>query len=198
MKIRFLVCHLIAILLCVAPSIGATTLARLSIDQLARAADAVARVRCISAQSRWENGEIWTVMSFKVVETMKGALPPRITVRLPGGRVGHLNAAVDGTPRFSADDEAVVFLERYPASLNAGSGLVRAGEFSVAAWVEGTFRIGRDPRTGIENVTQDSSTFAVFDTATRTFHTEGIRRMPIEQFRDRVAAAITRTQEKIQ
>ena len=198
MKIRFLVCHLIAILLCVAPSIGATTLARLSIDQLARVADAVARVRCISAQSRWENGEIWTVMSFNVVETMKGALPPRITVRLPGGRVGHLNAAVDGTPRFSADDEAVVFLERYPALLNAGSGLVRAGEFSVAAWVEGTFRIGRDPRTGIENVTQDSSTFAVFDTATRTFHTEGIRRMPIEQFRDRVAAAITRTQEKIQ
>jgi hypothetical protein len=198
MKIRFLVCLLIAILLCVAPSIGATTLARLSIDQLARAADAVARVSCISAQSRWENGEIWTVMSFNIVETMKGALPSRITVRLPGGRVGHLNAAVDGTPRFSAGDEAVVFLERYRAGLEVGSGLVHAGEFSVAAWVEGTFRIGRDPRTGIENVTQDSSTFAVFDTATRTFHTEGIRRMPIEQFRDRVAAAITRTQEKIQ
>jgi hypothetical protein len=121
-----------------------------------------------------------------VVETMKGVLPARITVRLPGGRVGHLTAAVDGTPRFNAGEEAVVFLERAPA-----------GGFSVAAWVEGTFRIGRDPRTGLQTVTQDSSTFAVFDTVTRAFHTEGIRRMPIEEFRERVAAALASAQEKL-
>jgi hypothetical protein len=36
----------------------------------------------------------------------------------------------------------------------------------------------------------------VFDTATRAFRTEGVRRMPIEQFRERVAAALTRAQEK--
>ena len=67
----------------------------------------------------------------------------------------------------------------------------------MAAWVEGTFRIGRDPRTGLETVTQDSSNFAVFDTATRSFRTEGVRRMPIEQFRERVAVALTRAQEKL-
>ena len=53
----------------------ATTLARLSLDQLAAASDAVARVRCASAESRWENGSIWTVTTFDVVETMKGNLP---------------------------------------------------------------------------------------------------------------------------
>jgi hypothetical protein len=62
--------------------------------------------------------------------------------------------------------------------------------------VEGSFRILRDQQTGIETVTQDSSAFAVFYAATRTFHTEGIRRMPIEQFRARVAAAIARQVEK--
>jgi len=175
-----------AVLLGAATSIHATTLARLSLDQLAAAADATARLRCTGAQSRWENGQIWTVTSFDVMETMKGALPARITVRLPGGRVGHLTTTVDGTPKFNTADEAVVFLERS-----------RAGEFSVAAWVEGTFRIRRDPRTGLETVTQDSSNFAVFDAATRTFHTEGIRRMPMEQFRERVAAAVTRAQEKL-
>jgi hypothetical protein len=175
----------IAGLLCAATSVHATTLARLSLDQLAAAAGATARVRCTSTQSRWENGQIWTVTSFDVLETMKGTLPDRITVRLPGGRVGHLTAIVDGTPKFSAADEVVVFLERS-----------RAGEFLVAAWVEGTFRIRRNPRTGIETVTQDSSNFAVFDTATRTFHTEGIRRMPMEQFRERVATALTHAQEK--
>jgi hypothetical protein len=193
-------------LLCAATSVHATTLARLSLDQLAAAADATARVRCTSAQSRWENGQIWTVTTFDVLETLKGTLPPQITVRLPGGRVGHLTAIVDGTPKFSAADEVVVFLERIPGRLKVepapfpGGLKVEpapgGGEFSVAAWVEGTFRIRRDPRTGVETVTQDSSNFAVFDTATRTFHTEGIRRMSMEQFRERVATALTHAQEK--
>jgi hypothetical protein len=186
MRIRIQILVAMAILLSARATARATTLARMSLDQLAAAADAVARVRCTDAKSRWENGEIWTVTTFGVVETMKGVLPARITVRLPGGRVGHLTAAVDGTPRFNAAEEAVVFLERSPA-----------GGFSVAAWVEGTFRIGRDPHTSLETVTQDSSTFAVFDTVTRTFHTEGIRRMPFEQFRERVVAALARTQEKL-
>jgi len=184
----------IAALLCAATSVHATTLERLSLDQLAAAADATARVRCSSAQSRWENGQIWTVTSFDVLETMKGTLPARITVRLPGGRVGHFTAIVDGTPKFNAAEEVVVFLERVPGGLKVEP--APGGGFSVAAWVEGTFRIRRDPRTGIETVTQDSSNFAVFDTATRTFHTEGIRRMPMQQFRERVATALTRAQEK--
>jgi hypothetical protein len=184
----------IAVLLFAATSIHATILARLSLDQLAAAAGATARVRCTSTQSRWENGQIWTVTSFDVLETMKGTLPDRITVRLPGGRVGHLTAIVDGTPKFSAADEVVVFLERIPGGLKVEP--APGGGFSVAAWVEGTFRIRRDPRTGVETVTQDSSNFAVFDTATGTFHTEGIRRMPMEQFRERVATALTHAQEK--
>jgi hypothetical protein len=170
-------------------AIHATTLARLSLDQLAAAADAVARVRCVSAESRWENDSIWTVTTFDVIEMMKGKLPSQVAVHVPGGRVGHLNAAVDGTPKFNSGDEAIVFLQRSPA-----------GEFSVAGWVEGSFHIVRDPRTHRESVTQDSSAFAVFNTATRTFQTEGIHRMPIDQFRARVAAAVTaantQTQEK--
>lgn len=163
----------------------ATTLARLSLGQLAGAADAVARVRRAGAESHWENGSIWTVTTFDVVESMKGNLPARMTVRVPGGRVGHLIVTVDGTPKFNAGDDSIVFLVSS-----------RAGGFSVAGWVEGTFRIALDPRTRRETVTQDSSAFAVFDAATRSFKAEGIRRMPIEQFRARVAAAITRTEEK--
>jgi len=167
------------------PAIRATTLARLSLDQLAAGSDAVARVRFARAESRWENGSIWTVTTFDVVETMKGQLSAQIEVRLPGGRVGHLTATVEGTPKFNLGSEAVVFLQRS-----------RAGGFTVAGWAEGSFRISRDPRTGVETVTQDSSAFAVFDTATRTFHTEGIRRMPIGEFRARIAAAVARNEEK--
>jgi hypothetical protein len=182
-RIRILISFLLALLFL--PALRATTLARLSLDQLAAGSDAVARVRFARAESQWENGSIWTVTTFDVVETLKGQLPGEIEVRLPGGRVGHLTSTVDGTPKFHPGNEAVVFLQRSPA-----------GGFTVAGWVEGSFRISRDPRTGSETVTQDSSAFAVFDTATRVFRTEGIRRMPIEQFRARIAAAAARNEEK--
>jgi hypothetical protein len=175
---------LLPALLCL-PAIRATTLARLSLEQLAAGSDAVARVRFARVESRWENGSIWTVTTFAVLETLKGQLPPEIQVRLPGGRVGHFTATVEGTPKFNPGSEAVVFLQRS-----------RVGGFTVAGWVEGSFRISRDPRTGSETVTQDSSAFAVFDTATRTFRTEGIRRMPIEEFRARIAAAVASNEEK--
>lgn len=182
-KIKIVFSLLLALLL--VPAIRATTLARLSLEQLAHGSDAVARVRFAGAESRWENGSIWTVTTFDVVETLKGELPPKIEVRLPGGHVGHLTATVEGTPKFNPGGEAVLFLQG-----------ASAGGFTVAGWVEGSFRVLRDARTGVETVTQDSSAFAVFDAATRTFHTEGIRRMPIAQFRARVAAAIAREEEK--
>ncbi|MBZ5662227.1 MAG: hypothetical protein LAO08_17645 [Acidobacteriia bacterium] len=167
------------------PALRATTLARLSLDQLAAAADSVARVRCVGAESRWENGAIWTVTMFDVIETLKGSLPAQVAVRLPGGKVGHLTAAVDGTPKFSPGEQAVVFLER-----------ARTGGYSVAGWVEGTFRIAEDPVSRSEIVTQDSCGFVVFDAATRTFRAEGVRKMPMDLFHARVAAAIARAQEK--
>jgi hypothetical protein len=166
------------------PPARATTLERLSLDQLAQTADAVARVRCASVESRWENGSIWTISTFQTLETFKGLLPAQVTVRVPGGRVGHLTETVGGTPRFSPGAEAVVFLERSPI-----------GGFSVTAWVEGTFRIGRDPRTGEKSVTQDSAAYPVFDPATRSFHFEGIHRMPLAEFRQRVVAAVARAKQ---
>ncbi len=167
-------------------TVRATTLVRLSLDQLAAGSDAVARVNFSSAESRWENGTIWTITTANVVETMKGNLPGEISVRLPGGRVGHLTATVEGTPRFHPGDDAIVFLKRSPA-----------GGFTVAGWVQGTFRISRDPRTGNQTVTQDSSAFAVFDPATRTFRTEGVHRMPMDEFRGRLASAVARGEGKI-
>lgn len=157
----------------------ATTLVRLSLDQLATGANAVARVRCLSVESHWEGGSIWTITTAEVVEVMKGNPPHQILVRLPGGRVGHFTASVDGAPRFHPGDEAVLFLSDSPA-----------GGYAVAGWAEGTFRISRDPRTGAETVTQDSSAFAVFDPTARAFRSDGIRRMPFSEFRAQVARAI--------
>jgi len=157
----------------------ATTLARLNLDQLARAADAVARVRCTDAAGYVERGSVWTRTQFTVIETLKGAPPSQITVRLPGGRSGHILVSIEAVPRFRPGEEGILFLEK-----------LATGDYSVTAWALGAFRIRRNERTGDETVTQDSSAMTVFDPVSRRFVREGIRDVPLGEFRRRLTAAI--------
>jgi len=63
------------------------------------------------------------------------------------------------------------------------------GDFSVVSWVQGTFRIHRDPRSGAETATQDSASFDTFDPSTKKFTPSGIRDIPLDELRAQVAAA---------
>ena len=158
----------------------ATTLQRMSLDQLARAADTVVRARCVGSTARWENGAIWTFSEFEVVKRFRGEAPARFQIRLPGGRIGGIATHVEDVPQFRAGDEAVLFLEPRPD-----------GNYGVTAWVEGTFRIRKASGDGREFVTQDSSGIAVFDPATRRFRSEGVRNLPWNEFRQRLSNALS-------
>jgi hypothetical protein len=166
----------------VAP-LEATTLARMSLDDLTHSAGAVARLRCVARESHWDSGEIWTFTRFAVIESWKGSLPTHITVRLLGGRVGDLTSIVPGVPRFAPGDDVVLFLQT-----------TRAGDFSVAAWAEGTFRVHID-RVGQQLVTQQTAAYSahvsgLHEGSTRKIAAlEGIRNLPIEELRRRVIAA---------
>jgi hypothetical protein len=166
-------------------SVDATTLMRMSVAQLSRAAGAIVRVRCIANENIWDAGEIWTRTTFEVEDVWSGApadrgpLPQRIAVRLLGGTFGNITSHVSGIPRFHAGEEAVLFLE--PTT---------RGDFSVISWQQGTFRIHRDVQTGDEAVTQDTASFATYDPASRRFEQAGIRRMRLADFRSLVEAAL--------
>ena len=49
---------------------AATTLARLSLAEMARAADTIVRARCAAASSRWEDSSIWTFTEFDTLENL--------------------------------------------------------------------------------------------------------------------------------
>lgn len=172
--------HLVvlAILLFAAASARATTLARLTIEQMTAAAAVVARARCVASDARWDAGELWTHTTFEVIEVWKGQAPQTIAVRLIGGRAGNIISSVPEAPRFQPGEEVVLFLEPAPA-----------GEFTVTSWAQGTFRICRDPLSGAERVTQDSAGLPVFDPATRQFRAGGMRGALLETLRARVEAA---------
>jgi hypothetical protein len=174
--------RVLALLALLAAAATATTLQRMSLDELAASSPAVARARCLSTASRWEGGHIWTFTEFEVLESLKGNLPGRIQVRLVGGRVGGLHSTVDGAPRFAPGEEAYLLLAPTPA-----------GDWTVTGWVLGTFRIAREKHSGRETVTQDSAGVSLFDPATRQFHAGGVRRMDAREFRRQLDAAIERS-----
>ena len=159
-----------------------TTLQRLALEELAAAAPAIARVRCVSSEARWDAGRIWTFTVLEVIEPLKGSLPQRITLRLLGGKVGGLVSKVEGVPRFSPNEEVILFLQ--PAYV---------GDWTVVSWVQGTFRIRRDTADRVERVTQDTAGVALFDPATRQFERGEVRNLPLREFRTRLAHAIARS-----
>jgi hypothetical protein len=158
----------------------ATTLARMSVAQMSRAAQVIVRAQCEANSTGWDAGEIWTFTTFRVEEVWRGDAPAQISVRLLGGRAGNLTSSVAGIPRFRPGEEVVLFLER-----------TQRGDFSIVSWEQGTFRIRRDIGTGGESATQDTAALATFDPATRRFEAGGIVRMPVDFLHAQVDAALS-------
>lgn len=159
----------------------ATTLVRLTFPELVKDSSAIAHVRCQGSQAVFENGEIWTDTRFDVLESVKGNLPATISVRQPGGKLAGLESRVDGTPQFRANEEVYLFLAAQP-----GTRLFLVG------WSQGTFRIRKNPRTGITTVTQDSAEPSAYDPQSRGFSKTGVKDMRVDIFRDQIRREMLR------
>ena len=170
-----------AALLLFGAALRATSLARMSVAEMAHASSSIVRARCVSSSVRWEEGEIWTFTDFEIEESWKGAAAARtrFTVRLLGGRLGEITSRVSGVPQFRPGEDVVLFLEPAPR-----------GNFNVVSWSQGTFRIRHDLRSGADLITQDTASIPVFDPAHRQFRSIGISRLPLSAFRMQIIAAI--------
>jgi hypothetical protein len=160
-----------------ATAIHSTTIARMDLRELAQSTQVIVRARCEGSRTKWDGGSIWTFYEFTTMETLKGSPPQILQIRLPGGRVGHLETKVDGVPQFRAGEEVVLFAEQI------------AGGCSITSWAQGTFRVHRDA-AGEAHLTQDTSHFAVFDPGTRSFTPSGIRDISLVEFRKQVSEAL--------
>lgn len=178
---RFLWALLLIGLLVIAIVANATTLARLQFFQLVQHSSAIARVRCVDSRTHLENGEIWTDTVFEVVLHDKGYLPSHIVVRTLGGKFQHLHSHVDGVPEFRPGEEVFLFLAGHPGA-----------PFHIVGWTQGTFRIRRNARTGLETVTQDSADVPVFDPQANRFTKTGIKDLPIDLFLEKMNKEIFR------
>lgn len=160
------------------PLAESTTLAQLSLRQLVNSAETVVHAKTIANERLWHDGEIWTVTTFRVIETWKGSSPPEVKVWMIGGQMGRVMSYVPGAPRFRPGEEAVLFLE--PA---------RIGEMSITAWGEGTFRVRFDARTGELFATQDTAIAPEYEPTTHSFQHNGIRNWPLAVLKMRILEA---------
>jgi hypothetical protein len=177
-----IVLMLAAVQVCGAVGASATTLERMSVAKMTQAAELVVRAQCVANATGWDGGEIWTITSFAVEDSWKGApsdAAQQLTVRLLGGSVGNLSSTVSGVPHFRPGEEVILFLQA-----------TARGDYSIVSWVQGTFRIHRDARSGAEIVVQDTAAFDTYDRSTRQFDAEGIRNLPVAALGMRVQSAL--------
>jgi hypothetical protein len=144
MKARALVLEVLAFAWAVRTA-QATSLLRLSLDQLSQAASDVVRGRVISQETRWNENHtrIVTITTLAVDQAFKGHPPRTIEIEQPGGTIGDIHVHVAGVVRFQPQSSYWLFLE---PSTGAPS------RYLVVGMVQGAFQIYREPSTGQERV----------------------------------------------
>jgi len=99
----------------VAPARGATA-APLTLDALVNGANIVAYARVAGTHAFWDaaTGTIWTATQLAVLDSAKGQVATSLVVAEPGGVVGDIGHLFPGVPRFTLNQEVVVFLYQGP------------------------------------------------------------------------------------
>ena len=92
---------------------GATTVQKFSISDLAKKSETIALARVDDVSSRWDDNhkEIYTFISLKVLDGVKGSRKNDVlTIRQIGGAAEGKISVVPGMPTFNKGEEVVVFL----------------------------------------------------------------------------------------
>jgi hypothetical protein len=132
---------------------AATVVVPLDDDGLADASTAVVRGRVTAILSRWDpsRGRLFTDVTVAVHRVLAGELTPvEITLRQPGGRVGDVEAWIDGSPTFHRGERVLLFLSER-----------RDGSLRVTHLYQGKFSLRHDPATGDEQAVRDDAPHGV-------------------------------------
>lgn len=109
---------------------GATTLEKLSVEEMVQKSTAVVRARASVASSVQRGSMIYTVYRLQVSEVLKGSVPPSAEVYVPGGTYGRYRQSIAGSPVLEPGREYVLFLWASPRGLVQVIGLSQ-GVFQV-------------------------------------------------------------------
>ena len=111
---------------------NATSLVKLSTEQLTDASDYIVRgtVQAITASTD-ARGHIWTHVTINVEERLKGPLGLQsLTVDIQGGTLGAQTTVVPLSPRFAIGESVVTFAETLESGITSVTGMMQ-GKYTV-------------------------------------------------------------------
>jgi hypothetical protein len=124
---------LVAIL---ASTVGATTLEKLSVDDLVQKSTLIVRARVLDSKPSLVGKVIYTNYSVQVLESIRGGSVSTVTVSVPGGSFNGIQQRFAGTPKLDLGTEYVLFVWTGATKINHILGLSQ-GLFTVKLTAQG-------------------------------------------------------------
>lgn len=161
----------------------ATTLVRLSMEQLSQAATAIVQAHVVSQESHWtpDQTRIVTLTTLALDQELKGHPPATLVVEQPGGTVGNVHVRVPGTVLFRPQAGYILFLE--PSTANAS-------RYQLVGMVQGAFRIFQDAFTHEKRVILPLGSLSGPAVQTGRGVATSSPSVPFSEFRERLSTAL--------
>jgi len=156
-SMRFLTVAILALALFGAALATATTVQKVSLQDLTKKSAAIVMAKVEDTYGRREaDGEIYTYITLRVLEPVKGPKgETSVTIRQIGGRADNLESIVSGMPSFRKDEEVVLFLtERDKAGYPWVMGL-QQGKYTVVTDEKGRKSVRNELSDGLVRMQPD-------------------------------------------
>jgi hypothetical protein len=143
----FLVVAIAAVALAVAQAAFATSVLKLTLQELTKKSDSIVMARVDDAVSSWDaaHKEIYTYITLNVLQPVKGNKGgTTITLRQLGGTVGNIASVVPGMPSFRKGEEVVVFLTQKDAAGYPWVMGLQQGKYTVTTGKNGVKMVRND------------------------------------------------------
>lgn len=150
---------------------AATTLEKLSLDEMVAKSTEIVRGRVASQSTMKSGAMIYTIARVDVLERWKGAAASRVEVAIPGGSINGLRQSFSGAPHVGTGYEYVFFLWRG-----------RSGMVQILGLSQGLLDVKTDS-SGKASVNRDASSERMLDAKTGTPVRDEAMAMPLGDLR---------------
>lgn len=165
----------VAILAIACASLFATTLEKLSLDDMVQKSTSIVRGKVVATSSYQRGSLIYTSYQLRVSERIKGQAPDLLEVSVPGGNYGKFHQTIPGAPTLLPGQEYVVFVWTGSKGINHIIGLC-----------QGLFTVGLDAK-GQTTLSRGASNAEMLDSTGRTVTDEALS-MSLRDLTQRVKA----------
>lgn len=161
----------IAVLLLISESGWTTTVLKMDLPALVQESDSIVQGQVERVEAQWDEQRktIFTYISVRVLEQLKGEPGQVVLIRQIGGKVGAMNLSILGMPAFRSGEEVILFLKRNTEAT-----------YHVVGLSQGKYAIGSD--FAVANV----SGIELVDRKTGQVIEGVISREPLESFKSRI------------